>query len=209
MPDAESAYIGEIAMHGFGHAPVGWAYCNGAVMPIAQNQAMFSLIGSLYGGNGRETYALPNLNSRSPVGATISGGAPGLAPYDIGDMLGAEGSVLAPSQLPRHSHIATFSAAVQREYAVDAQSYISGADKPVPEMADLLAASADLRFRSPGGFGEPDTVQIGAFTAISGDLIGGTVTLAAAGTAAPFPRRSPVTAVNFCICEAGIYPPRS
>jgi microcystin-dependent protein len=94
-------FIGEIRMFAFGFAPQGWALCNGQLLPIAQNQALFSLLGTTYGGNGTTTFALPDLRSRVPV---HQGQGPGLSPYAEGQASGTETVTLAAAQMPQHTH---------------------------------------------------------------------------------------------------------
>jgi len=90
-------FIGEIRMFAGNFAPVGWAFCNGAIIPISQNDALFNLIGTTYGGDGINTFALPNLQSRVPVHV-----GPGFALAQTG---GAEQVTLTTSQIPAHSHV--------------------------------------------------------------------------------------------------------
>jgi microcystin-dependent protein len=90
-------FIGEIRMFGGNFAPVGWAFCNGQIIPISQNDALFNLIGTTYGGDGQSTFALPNLQSRVPVHV-----GPGFA---LGQAAGAETVTLTTSQIPAHSHV--------------------------------------------------------------------------------------------------------
>jgi len=92
-----SPFIGEIRMFGGNFAPVGWAFCNGQLMPIDQNDALFNLIGTTYGGDGQTTFALPNLQSRVPVHV-----GPGFA---LGQTGGVETVTLTTSQIPAHSHV--------------------------------------------------------------------------------------------------------
>jgi microcystin-dependent protein len=92
-----SPFIGEIRMFGGNFAPVGWAFCNGALIPISENDALFNLIGTTYGGDGQETFALPNLQSRVPVHV-----GPGFA---LGESGGTESVTLTVSQIPAHSHV--------------------------------------------------------------------------------------------------------
>jgi microcystin-dependent protein len=92
-----SPFIGEIRMFGGNFAPVGWAFCNGALIPISENDALFNLIGTTYGGDGQETFALPNLQSRIPVHV-----GPGFA---LGQSGGTESVTLTVSQIPAHSHV--------------------------------------------------------------------------------------------------------
>ena len=98
-------YLGQILMVAFNFAPVGWALCNGQIMPINQNQALFSLLGTTYGGNGTTTFALPNLQGRVPVHM----GSNGAANYLLGQMGGAETATLTVNNLPAHNHTANCS----------------------------------------------------------------------------------------------------
>jgi microcystin-dependent protein len=95
-------YIGEIRMVGFGFAPVGWALCNGALLAISQNAALFSLLGTTYGGNGTTTFALPDLRSRVPL---HQGQGPGLSPYVLGELTGVENNTLLTNNMPIHNHV--------------------------------------------------------------------------------------------------------
>ncbi|MBK8623032.1 MAG: phage tail protein [Saprospiraceae bacterium] len=94
-------YIGQVCLFGFNFAPRGWAQCNGQLMPIAQNSALFSLLGTTYGGDGRTTFALPDLRGRV---ALSQGQGPGLSSYPIGFAAGVESVTLTTSQLPAHNH---------------------------------------------------------------------------------------------------------
>ena len=94
-------FLGEIRMFGFNFAPTGWALCNGQLLPINQNTALFSLLGTFYGGNGTTTFALPDLQSRVPV---HQGTGTGLRTYVVGQSGGAETVKLNGDQMPAHSH---------------------------------------------------------------------------------------------------------
>jgi microcystin-dependent protein len=94
-------FLGEIRLFAFNFAPTGWAACNGQVLAISQNTALFSLLGTFYGGNGTSTFALPNLQSRVPV---HMGQGAGLSLYDIGQAGGVETVTLSAAQMPVHSH---------------------------------------------------------------------------------------------------------
>jgi microcystin-dependent protein len=94
-------YIGEIRMVGFTFAPVGWAFCNGQTLPISENEALFTLIGTTYGGDGQENFALPNLQSRFPIHA---GQGPGLTNRTLAEVGGTESVTLTVQQIPTHSH---------------------------------------------------------------------------------------------------------
>lgn len=94
-------FIGEITMFAGNFAPRGWAFCNGQLLPIAQNQALFSILGTTYGGDGRTTFALPDLRGRVPVHA---GQGPGLSTYPLGSSGGSETVTLTNAQMPNHNH---------------------------------------------------------------------------------------------------------
>jgi microcystin-dependent protein len=102
-------FIGEVRLFGGSFAPLGWALCNGTVMSIAENQALFALIGATYGGDGTTTFALPDLRSRVAVG---QGNGPTLSPRVIGEAAGQESVTLLASEMPAHMHTFTVSAAL-------------------------------------------------------------------------------------------------
>ena len=102
-------FIAEIRIFPFGFAPVGWAQCNGQLMPISQNTALFSLIGTYFGGNGTTTFALPDLQGRLPLDA---GQGAGLSPYAMGEAGGTEQVTLLTSMVPGHAHTLQASARV-------------------------------------------------------------------------------------------------
>jgi len=97
-------FLGMIAIYGFNFAPRGWAMCNGQILAISQNTALFSLLGTTYGGNGQTTFALPNLQSRWPL---HFGQSPGLSAYDLGQAAGTESTTLTVGTMPAHNHPAT------------------------------------------------------------------------------------------------------
>jgi microcystin-dependent protein len=94
-------FIGEIRMFAGNFAPLGWAFCEGQVLPISENDALFTLIGTTYGGDGQETFALPDLRGRLPI---HQGQGPGLATYVMGEAAGVEEVTLTGSQTPIHTH---------------------------------------------------------------------------------------------------------
>jgi microcystin-dependent protein len=96
------AYIGSIVLFAGNFAPRGWAFCQGQLLPIAQNAALFSILGTTYGGNGQTTFALPDLRGRAPVGA---GQGPGLTNVQLGQTGGSESVVLNANQMPAHNHL--------------------------------------------------------------------------------------------------------
>ena len=95
-------YMGEIRMFGGSFAPAGWAFCNGQLMPISQNDALFVILGTTYGGDGQETFALPDLQGRAPM---HQGQGPGLSQnYVLGEKAGVESVTLTTQQIPNHTH---------------------------------------------------------------------------------------------------------
>jgi len=94
-------FIAEVRIFAGNFAPRGWAFCNGQLLPISQNTALFSLIGTIYGGDGRSTIALPNLQGRAPM---HPGSGPGLTPRSLGQKNGAKTVTLTENQLPAHTH---------------------------------------------------------------------------------------------------------
>jgi len=94
-------FIGEIRMFGGSFAPAGWMFCSGQLMPISENDALFTLIGTTYGGDGQETFGLPNLQSRVPIHSGT--GSDGIN-YQLGEMVGVENVTLTTQQIPIHTH---------------------------------------------------------------------------------------------------------
>ena len=95
-------FVAEIRIFPFNFDPAGWASCDGQLLPISQNTALFSLLGTTYGGNGTSNFALPNLNGRTPIGF---GQGPGLYPYDLGEEGGADNVTLLTTEIPSHTHL--------------------------------------------------------------------------------------------------------
>lgn len=96
-------FVAEIRIFPFNFAPKGWAFCDGQLMPISQNTALFSLLGTTYGGDGKSTFALPDLQGSAPL---FWGQGPGLSLYDQGQIGGSESVTLLDSEMPAHSHTA-------------------------------------------------------------------------------------------------------
>jgi microcystin-dependent protein len=97
-------FVGEIRVVGFNFAPTGWAQCNGQLLPLSQNTALFSLLGTFYGGDGKSTFALPNLQGMAPLNW---GQGPGLSNYSLGQSAGVQTVTLLQSEIPAHTHIAS------------------------------------------------------------------------------------------------------
>jgi microcystin-dependent protein len=119
-------FVAEIRIFPFNFAPKGWAWCDGQLMPLSQNTALFSLLGTTYGGDGKSNFALPDLQGRSPM---HPGQGPGLSLHDLGETGGAETVTLLESEMPAHTHAA-------RGDAIDV------ADTNVPSASASLAQSS-------------------------------------------------------------------
>lgn len=132
-------YVGEIRMFAGNFAPNGWMFCEGQTLPIAENEVLFQLIGTTYGGDGEETFNLPNLASRVPI---HMGTGPDGTTYQIGEMAGTEQETLTTQQIPNHTHPFTVSATTATEvdptgfcYAQSTQATLYIDDVPNVQMA--------------------------------------------------------------------------
>jgi microcystin-dependent protein len=135
-------FIGEIRMFAGNFAPRGWAFCDGQLLAISQNDALFSLLGTIYGGDGRTTFGLPDMRGRIPNHA---GSGPGLSSRRLGDKLGNENETLNTSQLPSHSHEFQASTASGTQSTNNGQYLASSANvrvfRPVGATGNLLSTS--------------------------------------------------------------------
>jgi microcystin-dependent protein len=116
-------FVAEIRMFGFNFAPTGWAQCNGQLLPISQNTALFSLLGTFYGGDGKSTFALPNLEGSAPLN---QGQGQGLSQYFLGQQSGVEFVTLLQSEMPLHTHSLSGSEEVVNEISPSTFFFGSG-----------------------------------------------------------------------------------
>jgi microcystin-dependent protein len=107
-------FVAQIQIVGFNFAPRGWAFCNGQILPISQNTALFSLLGTIYGGDGKSNFALPNLQGCAPL---APGQGPGLSLFDLGQTGGTQSVTVLTSEIPQHSHGTQCNTAVGDQYA--------------------------------------------------------------------------------------------
>jgi microcystin-dependent protein len=133
-------FLGEIRLVSFNFPPKGWALCNGQLLPINQNQALFALFGTSYGGDGRVNFALPNLQSRVPI--HFGGG------HTLGERAGEENHTLSASELPGHTHVAQASSA-------------EGNDA-TPSTDRVLASPLNLTYRAQSGLSPMDPGSVGS-----------------------------------------------
>src|SRR5919199_1787672 len=124
-------FVAEIRIFPFNFAPKGWAFCNGQILPISQNTALFSLLGTTYGGNGQSTFALPNMQGNAPM---HPGQGPGLSLHDLGETGGSETVSLLESEMPAHSHaqMAASVAATKSDPTGNSFARVSGATPFLP-----------------------------------------------------------------------------
>src|SRR5271155_265149 len=101
-----SPFVAEIRIFPFNFAPTGWAFCNGQLLPLSQNTALFSLLGTSYGGDGKSNFALPNLQGSVPLHIGGAQPGPGLSIYSLGESGGTQNVTLLQTELPSHSHAA-------------------------------------------------------------------------------------------------------
>lgn len=143
-------FIAEVRIFGFNFAPRGWAFCNGQLLPISQNTALFSLLGTNYGGNGTTNFALPNLQGRTPISP---GQGPGLSNRTLGEQAGSESVTLTAAQIPSHTHQLNATTPATTGTPGNAVTLAATAGARVYRAAtNLVAMSAPL---SSGGGGQP------------------------------------------------------
>lgn len=173
-------FIGEIRMFAGNFAPRGWALCNGQLLAISQNTALFSLLGITYGGDGRTTFALPNLQGRAPL---HPGNGPGLSPRQPGETGGEETVTLDSSRMPAHTH------------GVRCSSTTGDQATPVGNVCAVGAGQRGQVFYADAPGASPPALNDGA--------------VGNAGGGAPHNNLPPYLAVNFIIALQGVYPSRS
>ena len=191
-------FLGQIMMFGGNFSPRGWAFCDGQLLAISQNTALFSLLGTIYGGDGRTTFALPDLRGRVPVGP---GQGPGLTDWRVGSRGGTEMTTLTTANMPSHSH--SLSGEVKVKCADEKADTHVGKGNPLAKNA----LNVDK---------QNDTIEIykdkTSATYEDGNLLGGmenTLAVANAGGNQPFYNLQPFLAIHYIIALEGIYPSRN
>jgi microcystin-dependent protein len=145
-------YIGQITLVGFNFAPVGWALCNGQLLPISQFAALFQLIGTTYGGDGQNTFALPNLQSRIPI---HQGQGNGTSNYLLGQISGTEQVSLTVAQLPSHGHAAQCLSASSNSKSPVGAIWGQAANDTPYQTAEVGTASMAAGAIGPAGGNQP------------------------------------------------------
>ena len=172
-------FVAEIRIFPFNFAPTGWAFCNGQLMPISQNTALFSLLGTVYGGDGKSTFALPNLQGSAPL---HPGQGPGLSLYDLGQQGGSQFVTLIDSELPVHAHTVGMANA-------------SNGDSLTPVACTWAAVPSGRGFLNTYHSGPPTAKML-------------TTLILPAGGSLPHNNMQPYLTLNFCIALQGIFPQR-
>lgn len=199
-------FIGEIKMFGGNFAPRGYAFCQGQIMAIAQNSALFSLLGTTYGGDGQTTFGLPDLRGRSPVG---QGQGPGTGLVVLGQVGGVESTTLTLNQMPQHTHTVTFSSPLTAtgQAAIPAAS-ASTTTQAAPGATTVLGPiAASGRPGTLYSTTAADTTLQPFSITCSGSVPNGTASIA--GGSQPFSLRNPYLGVNFIIALEGVFPSRN
>lgn len=186
-----NAFVGQIILFPFGFAPAGFALCNGQIIPLAQNTALFSLLGTTFGGNGQTTFAVPDLRGRVPLGP---GHAPGLDTYSPGQFDGSETHALTTNQIPAHQHGVTIGTLAGR---MRASSGAANQTTPVGNVPATEAAGLTATYSSAG----PDSSMQAGSIALTGSM-----TAAAAGSGQSHANMQPYLAMNYCIALTGDFP---
>ena len=180
---AQDQFVGEIRLFASNFAPNGWAKCEGQILSISQNTALFSLLGTTYGGDGRTTFALPDLRDRMAIGF---GQSPGLSDIALGQTDG--NTTLAPENLPPHTH------------SVDIKVSSSVGTTSVPSATSSLAAPVQI-FNNASR-------PVNEYLVAVPDIVLPNITTATTGSSTPISTQ-PCLASTYCIALQGIFPPRN
>ncbi|WP_100925456.1 phage tail protein [Tenacibaculum sp. SZ-18] len=200
---AQEGFIGEIRMFAGNFAPRNWAFCDGQLLAINSNTALFSILGTQYGGDGRTTFALPDLRGRVAISA---GRGPGLQDYRQGPGSGAEFRTLTQAQMPSHTHAASFNGTGSNA-SIAIPTYADEANETEPSNQSTLAIgnfqgdeTQMYTTQTPDGTLKPFSAPV---------TVGGTVIVGQAGASQSFDNRQPYTVVRYIICLQGLYPSRN
>jgi microcystin-dependent protein len=174
-----SPFVAEIRIFGCNFAPTGWAMCNGQLLPISQNTALFSLLGTFYGGDGKSTFALPGLEGSVPIG---QGQGAGLSDRFLGEQGGTETVTLLQSEIPTHTHF-----------------WQSGGNTDVADLTTPLPETIISTSNNGNAYVPPGTAPLQNMNF---------QTLSVTGSSFPHNNLQPYLVLNFCIALQGVFPPR-
>lgn len=187
-------FIASIILFAGNFAPRGWAFCQGQILSISQNTALFSLLGTTYGGNGQTTFALPDLRGRVAI---QPGQGPGLSPYSLGEMAGSQNVTLTITNMPAHTHAITPGTLAGTVRAVSGKANAQG---PASNAPALEATGVTATYSSAA----PDVSMRAGGVVITGEGVA-----ASAGAGQPFSIVQPYLAINYIIALEGIFPSRN
>jgi len=179
-----SPFVAEIRIFGFNFAPVGWAQCNGQLLPISQNTALFSLLGTFYGGNGKSTFGLPNMQQAVAI---HQGQGNGLSLYDLGQSGGAETVTLLQAEMPLHTHNFSVTTA-------NGTTNVATGNQPA---------------RGASGNPVSGLTQAKVYSAIAPQTVMSPQSMTPAGGSLPHNNMMPYLTLNYCIALQGVFPARN
>lgn len=195
-------FIGQIVLFGGNFAPRGWALCEGQLLAISQNSALFSIIGTIYGGDGRTTFALPDLRGRVPIS---SGRGPGLTDRRIGSRSGQEIHTLTTLEMPSHNHLTSNNNATDQHVILSTETAVN----EIPQTGDVPAVSNypdGLATQKVKSFGPPTSGNFVNGQTLSGNA--GLNVLNNGGNQA-HNNMQPYLTTNYIIALVGLFPSRS
>lgn len=196
-------YMGSVCITAATFCPRGYVEAQGQMLAISSYTALYSLLGDVYGGDGRTTFGIPDLRGRTPVG---QGYGSGLTPVNPGAIRGYERVTLSSSQLPPHHHTATFTPSASSTATVKAST--NEATKPVAAAGDYIASNKPMggvnKFVPASGIGT--TVDLGG---VSGGGSGGDVTVNNTGGGQSLVNLPPQLGMRYCLATVGLFPPRN
>jgi microcystin-dependent protein len=172
-------FVAEIRIFPFNFAPKGWAWCDGQILPLSQNTALFSLLGTTYGGDGKSTFALPDMQGNAPM---HPGQGPGLSLHDLGETAGTDTVSLLESEIPSHSH--------------GLMSQAAQANRTSPATDAIARTQADQQGKGPYAPAGATSAQLNAQA------------VTPAGGDQPHNNMQPYLTLNFCIALQGVFPSR-
>jgi microcystin-dependent protein len=199
-------FMGTVMIWAPNFAPRGWAFCQGQLLSISTNSALFSLLGVVYGGNGQTTFGLPNLAGRVPIG---QGQSPGTSNYTLGQTSGTENVTLTTAQMPMHNHGAVLSGVTG---SVTFQATTNPGTTPTPSAGNMLATADDPNASATNNIYAPATTDPAKLVDLGGASvsgISGTVAISPNGSSQPFSVLQPYQVLNYVIALEGVFPSRN
>lgn len=189
---ATDQFVAQIAIFPFNFPPKGWAFCNGQLLPLSQNTALFSLLGTTYGGNGKSNFALPDFQGRVPI---HPGQGPGLSIRDLGESGGQDSVTLLESEIPAHSHSVTLKIPA---------GGTANTDSPLNAFPATFADGAQVDGKSAMFYTQPTDPEPSQMGIITPDI-----STFPSGDGLPHNNIQPTLFLNFCIALQGVFPPRT